>query len=102
MRSHVVESRREIFLLPFPLVEGALAVANAAEVEPEHRAPNAREALRAPIHHLGVHRPAELRMRVREHDRGSDRAGARCRLFWSVEKRLEETSRADEISDRWH
>ena len=65
----------EVVLLAAPVVERAGAAADAAEVEAQHRAADARQRLGGLIHHLGVHRAAVLRMRMREHD-GRARLGA--------------------------
>ena len=75
-RGHEVERRAEVVHLAGAFVEGARARADAAEVEAQHRAADARQRLRRLIHHLGVHRPAVLRMRMR---RGRRRRGCRRR-----------------------
>ena len=50
------------------VVERPGAAADAAEVEAQHGAADARQRLRRLIHRLGVHRAAVLRVRMREHD----------------------------------
>ena len=67
-RVHVVEGRAEVGLLAVALVEHAGARADAAKVEPQHRAADAREPFRALEDGFRVHRPALLRMRVGEDD----------------------------------
>ena len=103
-RRHVVERRREVRLLAVALIERAVAPADAAEVEAQHGAAEARQPLGALEHRLRVHRAAELRMRVGEDDRGADgrRIGAARRRRGKVENGLEPAGGAGEISDGWH
>ena len=73
-RVHEVERRAEVFDFADALVERAGAQADAAEIESQHRAADARQAFRALEDGFRVHRAALLRMRVREDD-GRARSG---------------------------
>ena len=70
-RGHEVERGAEVVHLAAPVVERARARADAAEVEAQHGAADARQRLRRLVHRLRVHRAAVLRMRMREDDRGA-------------------------------
>ena len=93
---------------PIAVVEAPGARADAAEVEAQHGAADPRQRLRRLIDHLGVHRAAELRMRMREDDRRAETVGLaaldqplrvdaaiRRRL---VEQRLEWTGRTGDLT----
>ena len=96
---HVVERGPEIGLLALALVERAGTATDAAEVEAQHRAADARQTLGSLVDRLGVHRPAKLRMRVGEDN---------CRALtcvpvagWS-KQRFERARRADQVCKGGH
>ena len=68
MRLRPVERRGGVGQLAGAVVERALAAADAAEIEAQHREAALHEAVVQIVDDLVVHRAAELRMRM-QHDR---------------------------------
>ena len=69
LRRHEVEAGAEVGQLALAPGELAVAHADAAEIESQHRASQPAERLGRLEHDLRVHRPAVLRVRVRQDDR---------------------------------
>ena len=87
---HPVERRGGVRELARPVVEGALAAADAAEIEAQHGEAALLEHVEEVVDDLVVHRPAELRVRMQN---DPDR---RVAAFAGLEAALEAASRACE------
>ncbi len=110
LSAHVIESGAKVLFFTRTVGEDAGTRAGAAEIEAQHGAADPSERLRRLIDDLRVHRAAEFRVRVAEHDRGAHAAGEadagvaivadgsrRDRL---VEERLEASCRSCELTLR--
>src|SRR5205807_254161 len=90
-----IERRGRIGEFPHAVVKRALAAADAAKVEAQHRKVAMRERIVELVDDLMVHRAAELRMRV-QHDRDRRVLGLR-----RMETALDPSGRTGE-DDFWH
>ncbi len=95
----VVERGAEVRHLSLALVERAGAAADAAEVEAEHRAADPGQPLGSLVDGFRVHRSAELRVRMGEHDGGPGRGVLRERL---LDQGLETSGGAGQIAKSGH
>ena len=92
---HPVECTRRIAQLADAVVEHALALANAAEVEPQSREAAPLESLVELLHDRVVHSAAGRRMRVQDHRDG-------CTRTWARRKTTFETAFGTGKNDFWH
>ena len=88
---HEIQRHAKVLHLTRAFIEASGAAADAAKIESQHRAPCARQSLRALKDRFGVHRAAVRRERMGKDDGGLRRAG---RL---IEQRLEAAGRSFQI-----